>query len=118
MSQLTFVFRSAPHQSTSGREGIDAVLAASAYCEDITVIFSGDGVFQLLRTQDTRQSLIKDYAPMFKLLELYDVENIYVCTKSLQDRGVEQAPLILDAEPIGLDEISSYLSTSKKILTF
>ncbi|WP_196368939.1 DsrE family protein, partial [Vibrio harveyi] len=43
MSQLTYLFRSAPHGNNAGREGVDALLAASAYCEDITVLFVGDG---------------------------------------------------------------------------
>ncbi|WP_252403065.1 DsrE family protein, partial [Escherichia coli] len=44
MKRVAFVFTSAPHGSTSGREGLDALLATSALTEDIGVFFLGDGV--------------------------------------------------------------------------
>ena len=68
MSQLTYLFRSAPHGSAAGREGVDALLAASAYCEDISVIFVGDGVYQLLNGQQPETILSKDYAPMAQIV--------------------------------------------------
>ena len=78
MSSLTYLFRTAPHGCASGREGVDALLAASLL-ENIRVIFIGDGVYQLLASQQTQNILSKDYAPMFKLFELYDIEQVFVC---------------------------------------
>ncbi len=115
---MTFVFRSAPHSSTAGREGVDALLAASAYCEDICVIFMDEGVNQLLVGQDTTSSLMKDYAPMFKLFDLYDVEQVYVHDASLQAQGIQYAELIIDAETVTTEELKLKLSSTKKILTF
>ena len=37
MIDIGFIFSSAPHGVTSGREGLDAVLATSAYSEEITL---------------------------------------------------------------------------------
>ncbi|GAL38167.1 tRNA 5-methylaminomethyl-2-thiouridine synthase TusC [Vibrio maritimus] len=47
MTTLAFVFNSLPHASAAGREGLDALLATSAFTEDIKVFFVGDGVNQL-----------------------------------------------------------------------
>ncbi|SDH96077.1 tRNA 2-thiouridine synthesizing protein C [Vibrio xiamenensis] len=118
MSQLTFVFRSAPHGSASGREGVDALLAASAYCETIQVIFVADGVLQLLQGQQPNHIASKDYAPMFKLFELYDIEQVYVCQQSLDERGVAHADLVLNAERLNRDEIKQQLQQADKILSF
>ncbi|MEF1256701.1 MULTISPECIES: sulfurtransferase complex subunit TusC [unclassified Vibrio] len=118
MSQLTYLFRSAPHGSSAGREGVDALLAASAYCEDISVIFSGDGVYQLLQGQQTSDILSKDYAPMLKLFDLYDIEQVYVCESSLAERGLLQADLVLDAQKLSQSELAALLHQAGKILTF
>lgn len=118
MSQLTYLFRSAPHSSSAGREGVDALLAASAYCEDISVIFSGDGVYQLLRGQEVGNILCKDYSPMLKLFDLYDIEQVYVCETSLSERGLLQADLVIEAKKLSLSELSAQLHQASKILSF
>ncbi|CCN33170.1 putative tRNA 5-methylaminomethyl-2-thiouridine synthase TusC [Vibrio nigripulchritudo POn4] len=118
MSQLTFVFRSAPHSTSAGREGVDALLAASAYCEDITVLFIGDGVTQLVSAQDTSSIQSKNYLPMFKLFDLYDIESVYVCEFSLKERGLAQAELVIDAQRQSKADLVQHLQSSNKVLTF
>ena len=118
MSQLTYLFRSAPHGSNAGREGVDALLAASAYCEDITVLFVGDGVYQLLLGQEPKGILSKDYAPMLKLFDLYDIEQVFVCADSLTERGVAQADLVIDAEALNTEQLKAKLQQAGKLLSF
>lgn len=118
MSQLTYVFRSAPHSSSAGREGIDALLAASAYCEGISVIFIGDGVYQLLHGQEPKEILSKDYAPMMKLFDLYDIEHVFVCRSSLDERGLAQADLVIPVQALSEKALSDKLHASGKLLTF
>ena len=118
MSQLTYLFRSAPHGSNAGREGVDALLAASAYCEDITVLFVGDGVYQLLLGQEPNVILSKDYAPMLKLFDLYDIEQVFVCADSLAERGLAQADLVIDAEALNTEQLKAQLQQAGKLLSF
>lgn len=118
MSQLTYLFRSVPHSSASGREGVDALLAASAYCDAISVVFIGDGVYQLLSGQHTAPILSKDYAPMFKLFELYDIEHVYVCAHSLQQRGLSDDDLLIDVEMVDQAQLQQILQQSLKLLSF
>lgn len=41
MKRLAFIFTQPPHTSSAGREGLDALLAASAFSEDIQVFLLG-----------------------------------------------------------------------------
>ncbi len=118
MSQLTFVFRHAPHGSASGREGLDALLAASAYCENLHVLFVGDGVLQLLPDQQPSRILSKDYAPMFKLFDLYDIEQVLVCQQSLIERGITEQALITEVQLVEHEDIQRRLQQADKILSF
>ena len=43
--------------------------------------------------QQPQAILQRHYAPTFKLLELYDIEEVYVCTDSLAERGLTVADL-------------------------
>ncbi|UTV27988.1 sulfurtransferase complex subunit TusC [Photobacterium atrarenae] len=118
MNSLGFVFHTAPHGSTSGREGLDAVLATSAYSEAIQVFFIGDGVFQLLAGQQPELILCRDYIATFKMLELYDIEQVYVCQQSLSERGVDPASLLIEAEVLPVDALSAQLHQCQRVLSF
>ena len=66
MKRVAFVFSTVPHGSSSGREGLDALLATSALTEDLGVFFIGDGVFQILQGQQPDVVLARDYIATFK----------------------------------------------------
>ncbi|MCV2535584.1 sulfurtransferase complex subunit TusC [Enterobacter wuhouensis] len=119
MKRVAFVFTSAPHGSASGREGLDALLATSALTEDIGVFFLGDGVFQLLAGQQPQAILARDYIATFKVLPLYDVENIYMCADSLAARGLNKhSPMVLDVTILASGALREQLSHYDTVLTF
>lgn len=118
MKSLGFVFHSAPHGTSSGREGLDAILATSAYSEDLHVFFIGDGVFQLLKNQQPEQVLCRDYIATFKMLELYDIENIYVCQHSLIERNIDSNEIVIAAELLSQCDITVKLHQCQRILSF
>ncbi|WP_046224635.1 sulfurtransferase complex subunit TusC [Vibrio sp. ECSMB14106] len=118
MRKLAFVFNSFPHSTAAGREGLDALLAASAYSEDISVFFVGDGVTQLLRTQQPDEVLSRDYISAFKLMDLYDIEQVYVCQRSLCQFGLSTDNLLIDVTAVEADELTQKLTQCQQILTF
>ena len=115
---LGFLFRSAPHGNASGREGLDAVLACSAYCETLSVFFSGDGVFQLLSGQSTDGILSRNYSLTFKAFEIYDIESVFVCADSLRQRGIMIEQLMLPVRVLERNAWQIEWQACQKILTF
>lgn len=95
MSKIAFICRRGPHGTAQGREGLDALLATSALTESLALFLIGDGVLQLLREQQPQAILQRHYAPTFKMLELYDIEEVYVCAESLAERGLTAADLLI-----------------------
>ena len=100
--KLAFLFRTAPHGNAISREGLDALLAATAFCdeEEIGVFFIDDGVLNLLDGQNPELLLQKDFIRTFKLLDLYDIEQRFVCTDSLDQYNLNTEQLIISAEKI------------------
>ena len=120
MIKLAFVFRHSPHGSSVGREGLDALLAATAFCDenDIAVFFMDDGVFNLLSNQQPELLLQKDFISGLKLLDLYDIKRRYVCRRSLQRFGLEHQPQIIQCEPVDPEVLWSKLREAEKCLVF
>ncbi|WP_109079214.1 sulfurtransferase complex subunit TusC [Aggregatibacter kilianii] len=120
MSKLAFIFRHAPYGTANTREGLDALLAATAFCaeEDIAVFFLDDGVLNLQPQQHAESTLQKDTASALKLLNLYEIEQRYVCVDSLQQFGLKPQDLMLTCETLPRARLLSILQQSEKILTF
>ena len=118
--KLAFLFRTAPHGNAISREGLDALLAATAFCdeEDIGVFFIDDGVLNLLDGQNPELLLQKDFIRTFKLLGLYDIEQRFVCADSLDQYNLQTEQLIISAEKIDRTSLINKLSQAEKVFTF
>lgn len=118
--KLAFLFRTAPHGNTISREGLDALLAATAFCdeEEIGVFFIDDGVLNLLDGQNPELLLQKDFIRTFKLLDLYDIEQRFVCDDSLDQYNLQTEQLIISAEKIDRTSLINKLNQAEKVFTF
>ena len=118
--KLAFLFRTAPHGNAISREGLDALLAATAFCdeEEIGIFFVDDGVLNLLDGQNPELLLQKDFIRTFKLLDLYDIEQRFVCANSLDQYNLQAEQLIISAEKIDRTSLINKLSQAEKVFTF
>jgi len=105
MHKLAFICRRGPHGTAAGREGLDALLATSAMTESLALFLIEDGVLQLLKDQQPQAILQRHYAPTFKMLELYDIEEVYVCTDSLAERGLTPEDLLIPVTGLSRSDI-------------
>ena len=118
--KLAFLFRTAPHGNAISREGLDALLAATVFCdeEEIGVFFIDDGVLNLLDGQNPELLLQKDFIRTFKLLDLYDIEQRFICADSLDQYNLHAEQLIISAEKIDRTLLINKLSQAEKVFTF
>ena len=118
--KIAFLFRTSPHGTSISREGLDAILAATAFCEpnDIGIFFINDGVLNLINNQQPEIIQQKDFIRTFKLLDLYDVEQRFICTASLQKFKLDNRELILSCEKINRSLLLEKLNQAEKLFTF
>ncbi|WP_213993230.1 sulfurtransferase complex subunit TusC [Sodalis sp. dw_96] len=119
MKRIAFVFTHGPHGCASGREGLDALLAASAVSDGIGVFFIADGVLLLLPGQCPADILARDFIATFGVLPIYDVDRFYLCAESLAERGLN-APQqwVLETEILPAADWRQRLSEFDIVLTF
>ena len=117
--KLLFISRHAPYGSSLAKETLDAILAASAYDQTLSLLFMDDGVFQLLRTQESDEIAQKSFAAMLPALSLYDINNIYAHKESLQARQINKDEIILDSiKVIDTIAVRSLLAAQNQLLSF
>lgn len=117
--KLAFLFRTAPQGTIKAREGLEALLAATAFCEEdeIGVFFQGDGIFNLIAHQSPEIFEQKDFLAMWKLLDLYEIKNRFVCNEG-QTVEIWQQEKQIEAELLSNEAFYQKLQTADKILTF
>ncbi|WP_437611242.1 sulfurtransferase complex subunit TusC [Erwinia sp. V71] len=119
MNSIAFVFTHAPHGTSAGREGLDAVLATSALSDNVALFFIGDGVLQLTASQQPEKILARNYIATFGVLPLYEVEQYYICADSLAERGLAaDMARVLPADVLNSTALRERLGQFDRILTF
>ena len=116
--KIGIINRQAPHGKSDAREALDLTLALSAFNESLSIFFIGDGVYQLLAKHQADLVLQKDFQPMLQMLDLYDVEQIYVCQMSLAIRNISVDDLVIKTTFLTSDEITACLARQDQLLSF
>ncbi len=130
--KFLYINRKAPHGSVYAHESLEVVLIAAAFEQDVSLAFIDDGVYQLMRDQDTSQIGVKNFSPTYRALGDFDVNKIYVERESLETRGLgldDLIPLTWEDEDddwaekdsiqvISSDEMADIIEQQDVILSF
>ena len=86
--RFMYINRRAPHGTIYAWESLEVVLIGAAFDQDVSLAFLDDGVYQLLKGQDTADIETKNFSPTYSALGDYDVTKLYVEKESLEERGL------------------------------
>lgn len=114
--RIAVVCRHAPYDGSYPREALDTALAAAAFDQPVTVVFMGDGVWQLLREQ--RPEGGKSLEKQLGALPLYDIDTLYVEAESLAQRGLNVAELALPVQVLAGAALADLLAGQDVVLGF
>ena len=99
--KMLYINRNAPYGTIYALEGLEVVLIGAAFEQDVSMAFIGDGVYQILKGQDTSDSDMKNFSPTYNALGDYEVTKLYVEQESLDERGLtvdDLMPLVYEDE--------------------
>ncbi|MGD8514281.1 MAG: sulfurtransferase complex subunit TusC [Granulosicoccaceae bacterium] len=94
VKNFLYINRKAPHGTVYALESLEVVLIGAAFEQDVALSFMDDGVFQLVKGQDTTAIGTKNFSPAYKALGDYDINKIYVEKESLDERGLSEGDLM------------------------
>lgn len=108
--KIMFVMQRPPHGSIYPYEGLEFILITGAYEQDLTLVFIGDGVYNLKKDQDTSELGIKGFVKTYRTLDDYDINKLYVDQKSMEERGLTVEDLIVDVQVKTSAEINALMN--------
>lgn len=110
--------RHAPYGSSLAREGLDFILTSAAYEQNLTVLFSSDGVLQLIKDQNSKAINMKNHKGALEVLPLYDVENLFAVQEDLDDRGIDPSNIIDSVKIISREQSTQLINRHGKVIGF
>jgi tRNA 2-thiouridine synthesizing protein C len=113
-----FVNRKAPHGTIHALESLEVVLIAATFDQDCSLVFLDDGVYQLVKGQNTKGIGVKNFSPTYRALEGYDIEKLYVERESLDERGLSRDDLLVRVETLSRPELAGLMAQQDVILSF
>lgn len=118
MKTLAVLNSSAPFGNDNFRESIDLLLANASYDRPVALFFYGDGLYQLVANQQPSLVDAKDISKMFGLLDLYDIEDVFICQQSLQARQLDADSLIVTGQVLNSADWLQQLSNYDQVVSF
>lgn len=115
---LTFINSVPPWSGDTARNALDMLMMAVSLDQDVQVVFTDDGVYQLLAQ---RAELLETKNPLAKyrvLIDIFELEKIYVLQSALTERNLQPQLLHIQAQPISDAEFAELLSQSTKVVRF
>jgi tRNA 2-thiouridine synthesizing protein C len=115
---LAIVNASAPFSQANAKDSLDIALIFGSYEQAVSLYFQGDGVYQLIAGQQPENIQQKDFLKTFAALEFYDIDNIYICQSSLEQRNLSTHFCIDNVQVLNCDEFAISLHQHQTILRF
>jgi len=92
--KFMYVNRRAPYGTIYAWESLEVVLIGAAFEQDVSLAFVDDGVYQIMKNQNTTELGIKNFSPTYSALGDYEINKIYVEKESLEERGLSVDDLL------------------------
>lgn len=118
VKKFMFVNRKAPYGTIYALESLEVVLITATFDQDVSLVFIDDGVFELVKGQQTKDIGIKNFSPSYRALDGYDVEKLYVDQDSLSARGLSEKDLLVPVEVLNAEQMGQLMQQQDVILSF
>jgi tRNA 2-thiouridine synthesizing protein C len=118
IKKVMFVNRKAPYGTIYALESLEVVLITATFDQDVSLVFLDDGVYELLKGQNTKAVGIKNFSPTYRALDGYDVEKLYVERESLEARGLSEDQLLVDVEVLNSAQMGELMAQQDVVLSF
>jgi len=118
VKKFMFVNRKAPYGTIYALEGLEVVLISAAFDQDVSLAFVDDGVYQLVKGQQTKGIEAKNFSPAYRALEGYDIEKLYVEREALERRGLAEEDLLVDVQVLSSGELAELMASQDVVIGF
>jgi len=116
MKSFLFVLQHSPYRGSDAQESLDRILITAAFDQPVSLLLLGDAVFHMKQGQVVKEGDRKNIGAIYRSLELYDIETIYVEQESLIRAGLALDDLLFPVQLIKQKETPALLQKFDLVL--
>ena len=117
MKQYLFIASSAPFNSSALKEALDMTLIYAAIDQQANLLLKGSALYALLDNCQIEQMNVKNYLKTFGTLSLYDIDQIYICSESMEQLKLDETQFYFDVEVVDNQQQSKMFEQCDQVVT-
>ncbi|WP_211830542.1 sulfurtransferase complex subunit TusC [Kistimonas asteriae] len=118
MPKICIISTRPPYASTAAKDALDTALVSASYDQETSLLFLGDGIYQLIKGQQPEGLPQKNPGAMLQALEMYGIENVLVSREDMRDRGLQESDLTIPAQLLERNAIGGWLAQQDRVFNF
>ena len=115
---IVIVCRKAPYGNSLAREAIDIALATAVFDQQLKLVFTGDGIWQLLKQPHSDAISSNNHGKLLSALPLYDIKDIYIDNEALTQRQLTEDDLVVAGKLASCAELACLIDSCDVVLNF
>lgn len=118
MTSVLMLVRASPCGGIRAREAIDAALLFSAFTPRLSLLFSGEGVWQLVAGQKPDLIAAVPVATAITAFDDYDIHEVYADAAALRARNIAPERLLAGVRVLDETGVRTLIADSDRVLSF
>ena len=98
-------------------EQLETAMVAATFEQEVSILFTGDGVLNLLPTKETKEVTGYNIEKMLLALPTFDVNDLFICKRSLEQRQIGVFSLPKNATLITFEDQRRLIKTTDVVLS-
>ena len=98
-------------------EQLETAMVAATFEQEVSILFIGDGVFNLLPAKETKEVKGYNIEKILLALPTFEVNDLFVCERSLEQRRIEISNLPKNAKVITFEDQRRLIKTTDAVLS-
>ncbi len=114
--RILYLLRHTPYGSSHAVEALESAFVSGVFEQAVSVLFKDDGVWQLIREQDGTGLGSRTVGNILQALPEYEINQLFACERSLTERGLSTADLVLPVKVLTPAEQAELLAGQDTVL--
>ena len=104
MKNILYIISRSPYSGVQSFELIDSAMVSAIFENNVSILFRAEGVWSLLSDQNGVLLNSKTHSKMLSALPTYEIDNLYFCEDSVNERRISRDQIDIPVKPLSLNQ--------------
>ena len=116
MKTILYIISRSPYSGVQSFELIDSAMVSAIFENNVSILFRAEGVWGLLSDQNGELLNSKTHSKMLSALPTYEIDNLYFCEDSVNERQINRDQIDIPVKPLSLNEQQQLIANQDVVM--